>query len=134
MKTDEVNLSRSRFDLESKMSAEKPIFDYNNLIINYLPPEMNSSMLQDLFSNYGTIVSCKVVVDHPTGISKGYKFVKFNTEMEGRAAQKALHKHRIGKKTLKVSFSRKPQQGEKTKNNTNLYVSNLDPKLDSEDL
>jgi len=138
MKTDEVNLSRpdtmSSFDVESQMSAEKPIFDYTNLIINYLPPEMNSSMLQDLFSNYGTIVSCKVVVDHPTGISKGYGFVKFGTEMEGRAAQKALHQHRIGKKTLKVSFSRKPQHGGKTKNNTNLYVSNLDPKLDSEDL
>jgi len=95
---------------------------------------MNSLMLQDLFSEYGTIVSCKVVVDHPTGFSKGYGFVKFETESEGRAAQKALHKYKIGKKTLKVSFSRKPQHKESIKPNTNLYVSNLDPKLDSEDL
>jgi len=91
---------------ESLMSSGDPIFDHTNLIVNYLPAEMNSTMLRELFSPYGTIVSCKVVVDHPSSVSKGYGFVKFRAESEGDVAQRALHKHRIGKKTLKVSFSR----------------------------
>jgi len=75
-----------------------------------------------------------VVVDRPSGFSKGYGFVKFQTENEGRAAQRAMHKYQIGKKILKVSFSRLPKLGERTKHHTNLYVSNVDPKLKSEDL
>jgi len=122
-----------KFNVESHSSSGEPLFDYSNLLVNYLPPEMNSSMLHDLFSKYGTIVSCKVVIDYPSGLSKGYGFVKFGTDKEGKAARKAVNKHQIGKKTLKVSFSRLPQHGKRAEY-SNLYVSNLDPKVDSEDL
>jgi len=126
--------STPKLNLESHSSSREPLFDYSNLLVNYLPPEMNSSMLHGLFSKYGTIVSCKVVIDYPSGFSKGYGFVKFGTDIEGKAARKALNKHQIGKKTLKVSFSRLPQRGKKAEYSPNLYVTNLDPKVDSEDL
>jgi len=123
-----------RSDQECNTSPGEPVFDQQNLIVNYLPPDMDSTMLHNLFSPYGTIISCKVVVDHASGLSKGYGFVKFQSADEGCRAQTALHQYQIGRKTLKVSFSRQPQSGEKTKHHTNLYLSNLDPHTQQSDL
>jgi len=124
----------NRSESESHISCGEIAIDHKNLLVNYLPPEMNSRMLEELFSSYGTIVHCKVVVDQPSGFSKGYGFVKFQTETEGKAARQAVHRLRIGKKTLKVSYSRRTVNGANTKHRTNLYISNLDPKMDSDDL
>jgi len=129
-----AELSKSPSSNKSDVSSVEPIFDHKNLLVNYLPPDMDTMMLRDLFRPHGNIVSCKVVVDHGSGLSKGYGFVKFQNAEEGIKAKNALHEHRIGRKTLKVSFSRRPQGGEKTKHHTNLYLSNLDPLLEQEDL
>jgi len=126
--------SSQRSDQECNTTCWEPVFDQQNLIVNYLPPDMDSTMLHKLFSPYGTIISCKVVVDHASGLSKGYGFVKFQTAEEGCRAQTALHQYQAGRKTLKVSFSRRPQSGERTKHHTNLYLSNLDPQTEQADL
>jgi len=126
--------SKSSSTLKSDQSSTDPVFDYKNLLVNYLPSYMDSTVLRSLFAPHGTIVSSKVVVDHASGISRGYGFVKFKSVEDGINAQKALHKFQIGRKTLKVSFSRRLQSGDKTKHNTNLYLSNLDPLLRQEDL
>jgi len=127
-------LSKSSSTVKSDQSSTDPVFDYKNLLVNYLPSYMDSTVLRSLFAPHGTIVSSKVVVDHASGISRGYGFVKFKSVEDGINAQKALHKFQIGGKTLKVSFSRRLQSGDKTKHNTNLYLSNLDPLLRQEDL
>lgn len=127
-------LSKSSSTIKSDQSSTDPVFDYKNLLVNYLPSYMDSTVLRSLFAPHGTIVSSKVVVDHASGISRGYGFVKFKSIEDGINAQKALHKFQIGRKTLKVSFSRRLQSGDKTKHNTNLYLSNLDPLLRQEDL
>jgi RNA recognition motif-containing protein len=126
--------SKNTSTSKSEWSSSGPIFDYKNLLVNYIPPYMDSTALGNLFSPYGTIVSSKVVVDHASGLSKGYGFVKFNSAQDGIKAQEALHQFQIGRKTLKVSFSRRLQSGERTKHNTNLYLSNLDPRTDKEEL
>jgi len=129
-----AEMSKSPTKLKSDSLPSEPVFDYNNLLVNYLPPNMDSSMLRTLFSPYGRILSCKVVVDHPSGLSKGYGFVKFETPVDGIGAQRALDKFQIGRKKLKVSFSRKPVRGPENKHQTNLYLSNLDPKMEPADL
>jgi len=127
-------MSKTFTNSKADLMPSEPVFDYNNLLVNYLPPNMDSSMLLSLFSPYGKILSCKVVVDHPSGLSKGYGFVKFETPVDGVAAQRALDKFQIGRKKLKVSFSRKPTRGKESKHQTNLYLSNLDPKMEPADL
>jgi RNA recognition motif-containing protein len=124
------NLPTSKYN----WSSRGPAFDYKNLLVNYIPPHMDSTALRNLFSPYGTIVSSKVIVDHASGFSRGYGFVKFKSAQDGINAQEALHQFQIGRKTLKVSFSRRLQSGEKTTQNTNLYLSNLDPRIDEDDL
>jgi len=129
-----AEMSKTQANINSDLLPSEPIFDYNNLLVNYLPPNMDSSMLRTLFSPYGQILSCKVVVDHPSGLSKGYGFVKFETPVDGIGAQRAMDKYQIGRKKLKVSFSRKHVRGNENKHQTNLYLSNLDPKMEPADL
>jgi len=127
-------LSKSSSRSKSDQSSTDSVFDYTNLLVNYLPSYMDSTELRSLFEPHGTIVSSKVVVDHASRISRGYGFVRFKSIEDGINAQKALHKFQIGRKTLKVSFARRREGGWKSKHNTNLYLSNLDPLLTPEDL
>jgi RNA recognition motif-containing protein len=127
-------ISKTADIITSDLQRSEPVFEHNNLLVNYIPPNIDSSMLRDLFSPHGRILSCKVVVDHVSGLSKGYGFVKFRSAAEGISAQRALHQFQIGRKTLKVSFSRQPLRGKETKHQTNLYLWNLDPEMKEEDL
>jgi len=95
---------------------------------------MDSTLLRSLFAPYGTIVRSKVVANHKSGLSKGYGFVKFGRAEDGIKVQKALDRHEIKQKTLKLSFSRQTRCGKKTNHKTNLYLSNLDPRMETEDL
>ena len=58
-----------------------------NLIINYLPPSMSQDELKKLFSEFGTVSSCKLVRDKFSGNSLGYAFVNF---LEPEHAAKAV--------------------------------------------
>jgi len=49
-------------------------------------------------------------------------------------AQKALDRHEIRLKSLKVSFSTHMRSGKKTNHKTNLYLSNLDHRMKTDDL
>ena len=46
--------------------------DYCNVFIKYLPTELTDSGLYTMFSDYGEVISCKVMVDPQTGNSLGY--------------------------------------------------------------
>jgi len=135
---------RSKKPSGSRSSGKKPIrppvFDFQNLIINYLPLDLDSAGLRHLFERFGTITNCKVVLDHETGLSKGYGFVKFQTKDQAEKAIVKLNHLQIGSKTLKVSYARrtvKPRGGDGGSGkvqHTNLYIENLDNNIDSGDL
>jgi len=128
----------SKKNKEKKSSIKPikpPVFDFTNLIVNYLPPKMDSTLLSKIFSPYGEIVSCKVVKDHKTGLSKGYGFVKFKTKEQAMKATEELDQYQIGGKVLKVACARKTERGGKPENKqTNLYIANLDKNIETEDI
>jgi RNA recognition motif-containing protein len=45
-----------------------------NLFVKYLPQEMNDTGLRQLFSNFGEIVSAKVMMDSSSGSSLGFGY------------------------------------------------------------
>lgn len=55
-----------------------------NLFVANLPPKATDDLLRSLFSNFGTIVSCKVMIDFATGRTRGFGFVKYSSPSEGR--------------------------------------------------
>jgi len=138
------NKVKSKKPTRSKFYGTKairpPVFDFQNLIINYLPPKLDSASLRHLFEQFGIITNCKVVQDHETGLSKGYGFVKFQTEDQAEKAIGKLNNYQIGGKKLKVSYARRTSKprGAASRSgrvqHTNLYIANLDKNIDSSDL
>ena len=92
--------------------------------------------LHDTFSAFGNILSCKVATD-PSGQSKGYGFVQFDSE---EAAQKAIEKLNgmlLNDKQVYVGpFLRKQERDTATDKMrfNNVFVKNLSETTTEEDL
>ncbi|PIN17097.1 Polyadenylate-binding protein (RRM superfamily) [Handroanthus impetiginosus] len=92
-----------------------------NLFVKNLDKSITGARLEEIFSKYGTILSCKVAEEN--GISKGFGFVQFNSEVSAMAALSALHNTLLEGKTLEKAEP----------NFRSLYVNNLDESI-TEDL
>ncbi len=79
------------------------------LYVGNLTYRTNSSDLEQLFSQYGTVQSAEVISDRETGRSKGFGFVEMTTEAEAKAAIEALHEHEIDGRRLTVNEARPPR-------------------------
>ena len=68
------------------------------LFIGSLPYNIVESELSELFSQFGSVVSAKLIVDQFSGESKGFGFVEMSTRSEGHKAMDELngkeYKHR----------------------------------------
>lgn len=54
-----------------------------NLFVANLHPDTNAEGLKTLFSEFGPIVSAKVIFDSATGTSRGFGFVEMADKMQG---------------------------------------------------
>lgn len=61
-----------------------------NIFVAKLSSATTSEDLQDLFEEYGEIVSAKVIIDKFTGESKRFGFVEMKNEEDGKKAIKEL--------------------------------------------
>jgi len=77
------------------------------LFVFHLPPETVDEELFQLFSQYGTVFSAKVIRDKSTQDSKGYGFVNMATEQQADYAIERLNGSRYKNKYLKVSYKKK---------------------------
>ncbi len=68
------------------------------LFVGSLPYNIVESELSGLFSQFGNVVSAKLIVDQFSGQSKGFGFVEMSTRSEGHKAMETLngkeYKHR----------------------------------------
>jgi len=60
-----------------------------NIFVKNLQENIDNKQLYDTFSLFGNILSCKVVCDKETGLSKGYGYVHYETN---EAAANAIEK------------------------------------------
>ena len=80
-----------------------------NLYVGNLSFETNSASLEQLFGEYGSVVSAKVIDDRDTGRSKGFGFVEMSSDEEAKAAISALDGQEHGGRNLKVNEA-KPRE------------------------
>merc|ERR1719242_2272668 len=92
---------------------------------------MSEGTLATLFSPYGLLERCKIVVDLQTLRSRGYGFVKYDNQNSAERAMKALNGYELNGKKLKVAFAR---QQCKAITNANLYITNIPTHFESENL
>lgn len=98
-----------------------------NVFIKNLDQTINSRILDDTFTGFGVVLSCKIVMDEE-GKSKGYGFVQFETqEMADKAIQEVNGKVLAGRKVFVGRFMARNQyeQMERHKQFTNVFVKNL---------
>ena len=79
------------------------------LYVGSLPYSTNEQELSQLFSQYGTVQSAKVITDCYTGQSRGFGFVEMSTGEEAQKAIAALNGSNMGGRTLVVNEAR-PQE------------------------
>lgn len=54
----------------------------HRIYVGNLPWDVDSSSLEEIFSEYGAVVSARVVSDRETGRSRGFGFVEMSTKDE----------------------------------------------------
>lgn len=77
-----------------------------NLFIANISQSVNEEALTALFSEFGQVVSAKIVIDKVSGNSKGFGFVEMANETQGQQALKRLSNASFFGKNLIVSKAR----------------------------
>jgi RNA recognition motif-containing protein len=70
---------------------------------------VSDSILEQLFSQFGTVQSAQVIQDRATGRSKGFGFVEMDTEAQAQAAIDGLHDQEHDGRRLTVNEA-KPRE------------------------
>jgi RNA recognition motif-containing protein len=76
------------------------------LFVGGLPFATTDDELKEAFAAHGAVASATVVRDRDSGRSKGFGFVEFESDDEGKAAQSALNGSEMGGRTITVDAAR----------------------------
>lgn len=76
------------------------------LFVGGIPFSTNDDELAEAFGAHGTVASAKVITDRDTGRSKGFGFVEFESDDEGKAAEKAMNGSDMGGRSITVNQAR----------------------------
>lgn len=98
---------KGRFEQAMKETVDK--FQGLNLYIKNLDDSIDDEKLKELFSEFGTITSCKVMRD-PSGVSKGSGFVAFSTPEEASRALAEMNGKMIVSKPLYVAVAQRKEE------------------------
>ena len=79
------------------------------LYVGNLSYQVDSSELEQLFGQHGTVVSAQIINDRDTGRSKGFGFVEMGTDEEAQAAIAALNGQEHSGRALTVNEA-KPRE------------------------
>lgn len=109
-----------------------------NIFIKNLDKSIDNKQLFDTFSQFGNILSCKIVKDDKEN-SKGYGFVHFESDESGQDAINQVNgmllcdrKVFVGR--FKSKQDRQKENGHRIKQFTNVYIKNLPDEYTEEQL
>ncbi|XP_067320128.1 ELAV-like protein 3 isoform X3 [Anolis sagrei] len=83
-----------------------------NLYVSGLPKTMSQKEMEQLFSQYGRIITSRILVDQVTGVSRGVGFIRFDKRIEAEEAIKGLNGQKpLGaSEPITVKFANNPSQ------------------------
>ncbi len=76
------------------------------LFVGGLPFSTTEDELNSIFSEHGTVSSVKIPLVRETGRSRGFAFVEFDSEEEGKAAEAALNGKEVDGRAIQVNKAR----------------------------
>ena len=77
-----------------------------NIFIAGLSYQISEPDLKEIFEEYGTVSSAKIITDRYSGRSRGFGFVEMDDDAQGQAAIAALNEAEFDGRTLTVSVAR----------------------------
>ncbi|XP_070328785.1 polyadenylate-binding protein 1-like isoform X4 [Odocoileus virginianus] len=137
---------KSRREREVELGARA--MEFTNIYVKNLHVDMDEQRLQDLFSQFGKMLSVKVMRDD-SGHSRGFGFVNFEKHEEAQKAVVNMNGREVSGRLLYVGRAQKrverqnelKRRFEQMKQDrltryqgVNLYVKNLDDSIDDEKL
>lgn len=87
-----------------------------NIYVGNVPYNSSEEDLGNLFSEYGTVNSVKIIINKHTGRSKGFGFVEMANEEEGNRAVENLDGHEINGRNLRVDKAKDRDESTDTGN------------------
>ena len=81
----------------------------NRLFVGGLVYEMSEDRLREVFAEYGTVESARVITDRMTGRSRGFGFVEMSSDSEAQEAIDNLDGVTVDGRRVTVNVAR-PQQ------------------------
>lgn len=76
------------------------------LYVGGLPFSTTEDELKEAFSQHGAVASVRIIIDRDTGRSKGFGFVEFENDDEGKAAEAAMNNSDFGGRSIRVNEAR----------------------------
>ncbi|HCM51579.1 TPA: RNA-binding protein [Candidatus Saccharibacteria bacterium] len=76
------------------------------LFIGGLPFSTTDDELKEAFAAHGTVASAVVIRDRDSGRSKGFGFVEYESDEEGKAAEAAMNGKDLGGRSISVAQAR----------------------------
>lgn len=76
-----------------------------DIYVGNLPYQATDPDLQELFEQYGSVSSARVILDRMSGRSKGFGFVEMQDKSEGQAAIDALNGSDMMGRAIRVNES-----------------------------
>ncbi|KAG8377304.1 hypothetical protein BUALT_Bualt08G0019300 [Buddleja alternifolia] len=98
---------KAKFEQERNSRFEK--LKGANLYLKNLDDSINDEKLKELFSEFGSITSCKLMRDQ-NGVSKGAGFVAFSTPEEATKALNEMNGKMIGRKPLYAAIAQRKEE------------------------
>lgn len=77
-----------------------------NIYVGNMNFNLKNEDLFNLFSQFGTVSTAKIIMDRETGRSKGFGFVEMDDEEEGRKAISSLNESEVMGRKLIVNEAR----------------------------
>ena len=78
----------------------------NKLYVGNLGYGVVDRDLEQMFAQYGTVQSAKVIMDRESGRSKGFAFVEMGSDSDAKAAIESLNGTEVGGRALTVNEAR----------------------------
>jgi len=79
------------------------------LYVGNLSYDTTDSALQQMFEQYGSVLSAQIIMDRDSGRSKGFGFVEMDSNQEAQAAIDGLNEKQVGGRPLTVNEA-KPRE------------------------
>jgi RNA recognition motif-containing protein len=81
-----------------------------NIYVGNLDYRVSEKDLNDIFSEYGTVISAKIIMDKYNGRSKGFGFVEMENKDEAEKAIASLHDTNLKERRIMVNEAKPKKQ------------------------